>query len=136
MLPTLRVLVCIAIGAVAVGNGALAQQSPKQIKLSVAQIEAYLAAQPEVLEIQKKIVMREVSGGTAADIEAVVQKHGFRDAEEYSIVLNNLILVFNRIDPKTKAIKNQSGEQVIEYSDNVNLVIQYYDKIRVALVGP
>ena len=44
MLPTLRVLVCIAIGAVAVGNGALAQQSPKQIKLSVAQIEAYLRA--------------------------------------------------------------------------------------------
>ena len=76
MLPTLPVLVCIAIGTVAVG--ALAQQSPKQIKLSAAQIEAYLAAQPEVLEIQKKIVMREVSGGTAADIEAVVQKHGFR----------------------------------------------------------
>ena len=136
MLPTLRVLVCIASGALAVCNGALAQQSPKQIKLSATQIEAYLVAQPEVLEIQKKILMREVSGDTTADIEAILQKHGFRDAEEYSVVLNNLILVFNRIDPKTKAMKSQSGEQVIEYPDNVNLVIQYYDKIRVALVGP
>ena len=136
MRPTLRVLICIAIGALAIGNGALAQQSPKQIKLSATQIEAYLAAQPEVLEIQKKILMREVSGDTTADIEAILQKHGFLDAEEYSVVLNNLILVFNRIDPKTKAMKSQSGEQVIEYPDNVNLVIQYYDKIRVALVGP
>ena len=63
----------------------------KQNKLSAAQIEAYLAAQPEVLEIQKKIVMRQISGEAAADIAAVVQKHGFRDAAEYSEVLDNLI---------------------------------------------
>jgi len=73
------------------GNCALSQQSVKQNKLSAAQIEAYLAAQPEVLEIQKKIVMRQISGEAAADIAAVVQKHGFRDAAEYSEVLDNLI---------------------------------------------
>jgi hypothetical protein len=137
----LRTVACIiAIASLQVGNPTLAQQPPKQMKLTTSQIEAYLAAQPEVFAIQKKILMGEISGSdpsVVADVERAVKRHGLRDRMEYSDVLKNLILVFNHIDPETKTLKDKSkAKQEIKYAGNVDLVIQYYDRIRTAFVGP
>jgi hypothetical protein len=70
-------------------------------------------------------------------VERAVKRHGLRDRMEYNDVLKNLILVFNHIDPETKTLKDKSkAKQEIKYAGNVDLVIQYYDRIRTVFVGP
>ena len=113
MQPFLRIVAAlVAVPLMLLGQSA-AKQPGKQIKLTAAQIEAYLAAQPEVIAVQRKIIMGERSGSdpaVAADIEGAVTKHGLRDTKEYSDVLSTIILVINRIDPQTRALRNTQGE--------------------------
>jgi hypothetical protein len=140
-MPSLRrtLLLVIAVIALHFNGDALAQKPVKQIELTSSQILAYLEAQPEVFAVQKKIIMGERSGkdpAVVADIEYVVKKHGLRDTSEYNDVLNNLILVFNRIDPKTRVFKTARNAQQIRYQRNVELIIQHYDRIKAAFEGP
>jgi len=116
---------------------AVAQQPTKQIELSATQIEGYLAAQPEMVAIQKKILFGELSGKdprVIGDMAEVARKHGLGLAE-YSDVLTNMILVFNRIDPKTKTLIDPNAQPPIEHPGNIDLVIKYYDRISHAFLG-
>ena len=131
----LRSMVVAAV--LLLGHMAAAQQPTKQIELTAAQIEAYLAAQPEIFVIQKKILFGEISPKDPkmiADITALAKKHGL-GLTEYNDVVVNLILVFNRIDPNTKALKGEPVEPPIKYPGNVDLVIKYYDRISSAFLG-
>ncbi len=131
----LRSMVVAAV--LLLGHMAAAQQPTKQIELTAAQIEAYLAAQPEIFVIQKKILIGEISPKDPkmiADITALAKKHGL-GLTEYNDVVVNLILVFNRIDPNTKALKDEPVEPPIKYPGNVDLVIKYYDRISSAFLG-
>jgi hypothetical protein len=108
-----RIVVALLAVPLILLSQSAAQQPVKQIKLTAEQIEAYLAAQPEVIAIQQKIILRERSGNdptVAADIERAVKKHGLRDTKEYSDVLNTIILVLNRIDSQTRALRDTQGE--------------------------
>jgi hypothetical protein len=114
MQPFLRWLVVAAVVALLeLTNGAAAQEPVKQIKLTASQVEAYIAVQPDIVPILKKILFNEASGDdpkVVAELDSAFKKHGFRDSSEYGDVLKNIVLVINRIDPQTKAVKDTRAE--------------------------
>jgi hypothetical protein len=70
----------------------------KQIQLSEKQLTAYLAAQKEMPQMPEQ-----PNAKIEAQAEAVAKKHGFAGYDEFDDVADNISLVFDGIDPKTKA---------------------------------
>jgi hypothetical protein len=108
-----RLVIAVVVALLELANEAVAQEPVKQIKLTASQVEAYIAVQPDIVPILKKILFNEVSGDdpkVVAELDSAFKKHGFRDSSEYGDVLKNIVLVINRIDPQTKAVKDTRAE--------------------------
>ncbi|CAN5244259.1 hypothetical protein BH11PSE4_BH11PSE4_36400 [soil metagenome] len=120
---------CVAISVAAVGSGAVmaqaAKQAPaaaqaapapattstaempamKQIALTDKQIESVLAAQKDLDAVTAKLP-EDASGKpdpkVIAQLDTVAKKYGFADYADYNLVVDNISLVLNGFDPKTK----------------------------------
>jgi hypothetical protein len=156
---------------------ALAQSAPaaapaepiKQMALTAAQIEAYLAAAAEIEPILSKAPpspSAEPDPKVAAQLEAIAKKYKFASYAEYDDVGANIGLAMDGIDPQTKKyvgadvlLKKEIAEveadakmpaedkqetlaemndalkaiEPLKFPANVDLVVQYYDKITAAL---
>jgi hypothetical protein len=85
----------------------------KQIALSDKQIDGVLASQKEMDAITEKLPENaQPDAKVMAQLDGVAKKHGFASYEEYSIVVDNIGLVMNGIDPATK--KYVGSEAVIK----------------------
>jgi hypothetical protein len=156
---------------------ALAQSAPaaapaepiKQMALTGAQIEGYIAAAAEIEPILSKAPPSPSAAPdpkVIAEIEAIAKKYKFASYAEYDDVGANIGVVMDGIDPQTKKylgadvlLKKEVAEveadatmpaedkketltemnealksiEPVKFPANVDLVIQYYDKISAAL---
>ncbi|MGO4872508.1 MAG: hypothetical protein ACLPGW_18205 [Roseiarcus sp.] len=102
------------LAIVAAPSAALAQTQPagapqeeplKQIALSEAQIQAYIAAQTEMAPIMAKApqgASDEPDAKVMAELDAIAKKHSFASFDEFDNVGANIGLVMDGVDPQTK----------------------------------
>lgn len=107
-------LCCLApLPPLLVSDAALAQSQPaaapdepmKQIALTDAQIQAYLAAAPDIEPALDKAQQNgdgQLDAKTLAALDAAAQKHKFASFEDYQDVAANIGLAMDGIDPQTK----------------------------------
>jgi hypothetical protein len=116
-IPSLAAAVAIAALsplAIAAGAGvAFAQAQPpggpdealKQLALSDAQVQAYLAAQAEIEPILEKMPANasdQPDPKTMAQLNAIAKKYKFASFEEFDEVGANIGLAMDGVDPQTK----------------------------------
>ena len=95
----------VAIGLAHISGHAMAQ-ALTQIQLTEKQVQNYIASQKEI-----SAIMQKVQGGpndkpdpkVLAAIEAAAKKYGFANLAEFNDVSENISLLMNCIDPKTKS---------------------------------
>jgi hypothetical protein len=95
--------------------GQAAGQAPelKQIALTEKQVDGVLASQKEMDTITEKLPENaQPDAKMMAQLDGVAKKHGFASYEDYSVVVDNIGLVMNGIDPATK--KYVGSEAVIK----------------------
>ncbi len=81
------------------------EEALKQIALSEAQIEAYLAAQAEIEPILEKMPENQADKPdpkVAAQLDAIAKKHKFASYDEFADVGANNGLVSDGVDPQTQ----------------------------------
>jgi hypothetical protein len=134
-------ILCLTVGAMSVvfasfPNSAPAQVAATQMKLTESHIEAFIAAQDDMLAVVEKIDA--VSSDHAninyeAELDAVTKKHGFKNLAEYDAVAANISIVMTGIDPETKVftdpqtaikkeIENVSADKAISKDQKRNLL--------------
>ena len=87
--------------------------SLKQIALTDAQIESFIAAQKDMVPIVAKAPDADKPDSKVMEqLEAVAKKYGFANYAEYDDVAGNIGLVMSGIDPETK--KYVGAEAVIK----------------------
>jgi hypothetical protein len=108
------ILAALSIAALAASFGtvslhpALAQAGGpppqlKQMALTQTQIDNVLASAKEVDAITAKLPQNAAAQAKATpQLDGVVKKHGFASYDEYNIVMGNISLVMDGIDPQTK----------------------------------
>jgi hypothetical protein len=77
----------------------------KQVALSEAQIQAYLAAQAEIEPILSKLpegANEKPDPKVVAQLEAIAKKHKFASYDEFESIGANIGLVSDGVDPQTK----------------------------------
>jgi len=93
-------------GAVALAGGlsaARAQEGFKQIKLTEAQVQGYIAAQKDMAALAEKLGDSEKPDpALLGALDETAKKHGFADFGEYDTVAANISLVAGGIDPAKK----------------------------------
>lgn len=165
MLNFRRALAVGAFVALALSSRTTKAQWGEQIQMSQTQIERFIPAFVEVIAIQKKMILGDISWNdkkAKADISKIVKNHGLKNLAEYSLLVANITFVLNFVDPKTKKFLDKRGElqariaqvtadpslasedkqkelaslnremdvyPLIRFPSNVDLVIQYYDKL-------
>ena len=93
-----------AIALAPISGGAMAQ-AIKQIQLTEKQVQNYIASQKEIAALVQKFPGRpgeQPDPSFLAGIEAAAKKHGFASLAEFGDVSENISLLMNCIDPKTK----------------------------------
>ena len=98
------IAIILAIGLAHISGHAMAQ-AVKQIQLTEKQIQNYIASQKDI-----SAIMQKAQGGpndkpdpkVLAAIEAAAKKYGFANLAEFNDVSENISLLMNCIDPKTK----------------------------------
>ena len=97
-------LAATAVVAFALLVGTAVAQAPpkegavKQIKLTEKQVQGFIAGHKEIAALADK-----PGPGTDAKLEAAARKAGFASIAEYDDVEANILMVFDGIDPDTKA---------------------------------
>jgi hypothetical protein len=86
-----------------------AEQAPKQIALTDAQIGNVLAAKSDIDAIVSKLPQNgnEPSPKVMAQLDAAAKKHGFASYSEYDDVAGNISMVMEGFDPQTKKYVGQ-----------------------------
>jgi hypothetical protein len=90
---------------------ATAEPPVKQVQLSETQVQAVIAAQPEMSAILEKVPEDERDNpppDVQAQFEASAKKHGFKNFQEYDDVALNIYLVWSAIDPETRIFTEPS----------------------------
>jgi len=86
-----------------VAQEAASPESVKQIALTEAQVDDFIAAQKEVGPIVAKAPEGDQPDPKVMEqLEAVAKKHNFANYDEYDDVAENIALVMGGIDPDTK----------------------------------
>jgi hypothetical protein len=90
-------------------EAAQAQQAPKQIELTEKEITGVIAAKGEIDAILEKLPegAEQPDAKTLARLDAAAKKHGFADYAEYDLVITNITLVLDGVDPQTKKYVGQ-----------------------------
>lgn len=92
--------------AMAQGQPAAAPDEPmKQIALTEAQIQAYLAAAPDIEPTLDKLPQNDsgqLDPKLLTQLDAAAKKHQFASFEDYQDVAANIGVVIDGIDPQTK----------------------------------
>ncbi len=92
--------------ALAQAQPAAAPEEPmKQIALTEAQIQAYIAAAADIEPVLEKVQQNdsgELDPKIVARLDAAAKKHQFASFEDYQDVAANIGLVMDGIDPETK----------------------------------
>jgi hypothetical protein len=159
-LATALSIACLAPLAIAGPSAAFAQtQQPgapdealKQVALSEAQVQAYLAAQAEIEPILSKLpegASDKPDPKLMAQLEAIAKKYKFASYDEFDSIGANIGLVSDGVDPQTKKYvgadvvhKKQALEELndalksvepVKFPGNIDLVVKYYDKIVAAM---
>ena len=99
-------------------------ESLKQIALTDAQIESFIAAQKDMVPIVAKAHDRDKSDPKVIEqLEAVAKKYKFANYAEYRDVAENIGLVISGIDPDTKKYVGPDAviKKHIAFIDSENL---------------
>jgi len=86
-------------------GGAAMAQAVKQIKLSEAQVEGFIAAQKDMAAVTEKMqgeASDKPDPKVQAELENVAKKHGFASFGEYDEVAANISMVMAGIDPQSR----------------------------------
>jgi hypothetical protein len=111
-------IACISLLTVPVVTGAAlaqnnqaepAEQAPKQMALTDAQIANVLAAKSDIDAIVSKLPPNasQPSPKVMAQLDAAAKKHGFANYGEYDDVAGNISMVMEGFDPQTKKYVGQ-----------------------------
>ena len=95
----------LAVVAFALLGGVAVAQSVKQIKLSEAQVEGFIAAQKDMAAVTEKMqgdASDKPDPKVQAELESVAKKHGFASFAEYDEVAANISMVMAGIDPQSR----------------------------------
>jgi hypothetical protein len=136
-------MLCLTVAAMSVtfasfSTSAPAQITGTQIKLTENQIGGFIAAQDDMLAVVEKMGAESWDHANPeydAELNAVTEKHGFKDLAEFDAVATNISMVMAGIDPETKiftdpqmAIKKEiedvSSDGSIPPSEKRNLLEQ------------
>jgi hypothetical protein len=102
----LRWMIAVAAAvALAHFSGAAMAQPVKQIKLSEAQVEGFIAAQKDMAAVTEKMqgeASDKPDPKVQAELENVAKKHGFASFAEYDEVAANISMVMAGIDPQSR----------------------------------
>lgn len=98
-------LAALAPAGPALAQDQAAEAPVKQVVLTDAQIENYIAAKKDVDAVIQTLPegTDTPDAKTKAKLDGAVKKHGFAQFQDYSDVENNVSIVMAGIDPTTKA---------------------------------
>lgn len=148
-LPGLRACAMgLVLGFALVCSGAFAEEAPppaqplKQIKLTEAQINSFVAAQPDLLAVAGKLQEAgdELDPALKAELEAIAKKHGFSSFKELDDVAANISIVLSGLDSPTsdftdpvdvlkKELADVQADDSIPEDDKKQLVEELTDAI-------
>jgi hypothetical protein len=83
----------------------------RQIELTEKLVQSFIGAQKEMTAVLGTIqgaTTEQLPPELQAELEAVARKYGFRDFDEYDLVVDNITLVMAGMDPSTKAFTEPS----------------------------
>src|SRR5262245_63344605 len=103
--PRVAFAVVAAITIIHFVGAATAQTPVRQIKLTEKQVQNFLAAQPDMVPVVKKmqgLTADQPDPKLQAESEAITKNSGFEDFAEYDNVAPNILMVIAGIDPLTK----------------------------------
>src|SRR5579862_4793910 len=83
----------------------LAQPEPAQIALTDQQVQGFITATPEINKITEKL-QADLDSNAFAQLDALAKKSGLASFVEYEDVSNNIAMVMQGIDPKTKKFED------------------------------
>ncbi len=154
---SLSIACLAAVLAVLPAGGALAQgkmapaaappaQQPqlKQMALTEKQLDGAVAASKEMDPITAKLQPNaKPDPKVIAQLEGVAKKNGFASYDEYNVVMDNISLVFNGVDPATKkyvgteaVIKSEIAEVQADKKMSPKDKKQALDDLNMALKEP
>ncbi len=87
------------------GGTTLAQETIKQVELSVPQVEGFIAAQKDMAALAEKMegpLSDRPDPKLQAELDGIAKKHGFKDFADYDDVAANIAMIMASIDPDTK----------------------------------
>jgi hypothetical protein len=92
-----------APGKMAPAPAPAAQPQLKQMALTEKQVDGAIAASKEMDPITAKLQPNaKPDPKVIAQLEGVAKKNGFASYDEYNVVMDNISVVFNGVDPATK----------------------------------
>jgi hypothetical protein len=89
----------------------VADAETMQIKLTVKQVEGFIAAQKDLSAALERMQAAAVFSGQdnikhQAQFERIIKREGFKNFAEYELVASNISLVMAAIDPQTRAFSD------------------------------
>lgn len=98
-----HLLVSIIAGVMFNAAPAVSEEKLQQIELTEPMIQKFLAAQPDVTDITRGVNpdAQQIDPKVEAKLAETVKKHGFKDLAEYDVVVDNIQLAVDSIDPDT-----------------------------------
>ena len=114
----------LVLGLLLSQTGGVAAQELKQIKLTAAQVESFIAAQKDLSEMHKKLPQSPGPGDkpdakVQGEYESIAKKHGFANFAALDDIGANISLVYSGIDP-------QSGQ----FTDPVTMIKKEMEEIK------
>lgn len=114
-----------------------------QIKLTEAQVQGYIAAQPDMAAILPKLQKAddEPDSKMQAELDAIAKKHGFADFKELNDVATNISIVMAGFDSETgefiepvealkKELEDIKGDTSIPEAEKKQLVEELSEAIK------
>lgn len=83
--------------------------APQQITLTQKMIDGLLAAQPQMDEVQKKMMSEKPDAKIEAQMAGVAKGNGFASLDEYGAAVDTVGEVLGGIDPDTKAYVGEAA---------------------------
>jgi len=121
-------LTIAAVAAIALMHvsGVATAQTVKQIKLTEKHIQGLLAAHKDVVAVIDKAQAassEKPDPKTQAELESLAKQHGFANYGEYDIVLTNVYMIMESIEPLTMQFTDPAErlQKELEEAKNMNL---------------
>jgi hypothetical protein len=136
----------LALHSLSFGGTANAQDAIKQVKLTDTYIKGFIAAQADMAKISEKMqaaTSEKPDPKIEAELQAIAQKHGFKDFAEYDDVAANISMVMAGIDPQSgtytdpiasikKEIEEVTADKTLQEKDKKQMLEELTEALKSA----